>query len=78
MSDLSAIPLSVNPNGDPPNFAHGASLQPAVLASGIVFITVSILFVLIRVGTSLYNSRKLFLDDCKYQDILLEDAVSSH
>lgn len=78
MSDLSSIPLSVNPNGDPPNFANGASLQPAVLASGIAFITISILFVLIRVGTSLYNSRKLFLDDCKCQCILLAYAMSSY
>lgn len=65
MSDLSNVPLAVNPSGDPPNFSDGASLQPAVLATGIVFITISIIFVLIRVGTSLYDSRKLFLDDCK-------------
>ncbi|KAI3390483.1 hypothetical protein diail_9511, partial [Diaporthe ilicicola] len=63
MSNPSEIPLGVNPNGDPPDFVNGASLQPAVLASGIVLIAISIIFVLVRSGTSLYNSRKLFLDD---------------
>lgn len=65
MRDSSEIALGVNPNGNPPNFAHGASIQPAVLASGVVLITISITFVIIRIWTSLHNSHKLLLDDCK-------------
>lgn len=77
MSDLSNIPLGANPNGDPPNFAHGATLQPAVLATGVILMTISLLFVIIRITTSLYNSHKLFWDDCK-PHCVSHDLKSQH
>ncbi|KAI0593297.1 hypothetical protein F4775DRAFT_578496 [Biscogniauxia sp. FL1348] len=62
-TDLSQIPLAPNPNGDPPNFDGGATLQLEILATGIVFITISLIFVIVRLGTSLKSTRKLHLDD---------------
>lgn len=78
MSDLSSMPLGVNPNGNPPNFAHGTTLQPAVLATGIILMTISLVFTLIRILTSLYNSRKLFSDNCKSPGCISHDVKSWH
>ncbi|KAI0112999.1 hypothetical protein F4814DRAFT_420266 [Daldinia grandis] len=61
--DLSQIPLAPNPNGDPPNFDGGPNLEPTILVTGIVFIAISSIFVLVRLGTDLKNTRKLHLDD---------------
>lgn len=63
-TDLSLIPLAPNPNGDPPNFDGGPTLQPTILATGIVFIAISLIVVVVRLGTGLKNTRKLHLDDC--------------
>lgn len=62
--DLSQIPLAPNPNGDPPNFDGGPTLEPTILATGIVFIAISLIFVIIRLGTSLKTTGKFRLDDC--------------
>ncbi|KAI0854207.1 hypothetical protein F5Y00DRAFT_267438 [Daldinia vernicosa] len=62
-SDPSSIPLAGNPNGDPPNFEGGATLQWVVLATGFVFIPISTILIIIRLGMSLKHSRKLHLDD---------------
>ncbi|KAK9419295.1 putative Integral membrane protein [Seiridium unicorne] len=40
--DLSQIPLAPNPNGDPPNFDGGPSMEPTILATGITFIVISL------------------------------------
>lgn len=64
-TDLSQIPLAPNPNGDPPNFDGGANLQLTILATGVVFIVISSAFVIIRLWTSIKNTRKLHLDDCE-------------
>lgn len=62
--DLSKVPLAPNPNGNPPNFTGGPSLQPAILGTGITFMTISIAFVIVRIGTGLINTKRLHLDDC--------------
>ncbi|KXX83138.1 hypothetical protein MMYC01_200360 [Madurella mycetomatis] len=61
--DPSNIPLAPNPNGDPPNFNSPESLQTTVLATGIAFILVSGICVVLRLYTGLKKSRKLFADD---------------
>lgn len=62
--DSSSIPLAGNPNGGPPNFEGGATLQWVVLATGFAFIPISTILIIIRLGMSLKHSRKLHLDDC--------------
>ncbi|GAB1318481.1 Rhodopsin domain-containing protein [Madurella fahalii] len=62
--DLSTIPLAPNPNGDPPNFAGGPSLEPATLATGVAFTSISALFVMLRLYTVIQKSRRVYWDDC--------------
>ena len=69
MGDYTAVPASktpiaVNPNGDPPNFGGGPTLQPAVLATGVIFIPISVIVVIIRLVMSIRTSKKLYYDDC--------------
>ncbi|KAI1194758.1 hypothetical protein F5X97DRAFT_265193 [Nemania serpens] len=61
--DLSQVPLVPNPNGSPPNFNGGPTLEPTILGTGIVFIALSIVCVLIRLRTGLVNTRRLYADD---------------
>lgn len=65
MADPSNTALGINPNGDPPDFAHGESLQTVILGLGVTLITVSSVFVIIRLGNSLWTYHKLFLEDCE-------------
>jgi hypothetical protein len=62
--DPSTIALAPNPNGDPPDFDGGPTLQPAILGTGIFLITVSLIVVILRLFTGFKNTRKLHLDDC--------------
>ncbi|KAK3385912.1 hypothetical protein B0H63DRAFT_473829 [Podospora didyma] len=61
--DLSMIPLAANPSGAPPDFDHGPSLEPVVLGTGITFIIISSLMLMLRFYTGLKKSRRLFADD---------------
>ncbi|KAI1331514.1 hypothetical protein F5Y16DRAFT_395394 [Xylariaceae sp. FL0255] len=62
-ANLSSIPLAVNPDGDPPDFGGGPSLQPAVLGTGAAFVTVSFIAVLIRLYAVFKSTRKLYPED---------------
>ncbi|KAK8880088.1 hypothetical protein PGQ11_001382 [Apiospora arundinis] len=61
--DLSQIPLAPNPSGDPPNFNGGPNLAPTILATGITFMTISLIFVIIRLATGWNHTKKIHLDD---------------
>lgn len=63
--DFSKLPLSPNPDGSPPNFIGGQSLETANLSIGAVIISLSIIFVAVRIYASCKNVGRLFLDDCK-------------
>jgi len=60
------IPMSLDPNGIAPNFFDGPSLQPVVLATGVIFIIVSVVFVAFRFvkaqGANKFG--KIHIDDC--------------
>ncbi|KAI0535047.1 hypothetical protein GGR58DRAFT_480561 [Xylaria digitata] len=62
-ADLSTIPLTVNPNGSPPDFDGGPSLQTAVLGTGVVFITVSFTVLLIRLYAVFKTTKRLYAED---------------
>ncbi|KAF3056812.1 hypothetical protein CFAM422_012615 [Trichoderma lentiforme] len=62
--DFSKLPLSPNPDGSPPNFVGGQSLETANLSIGAVIISLSIIFVAVRIYASCKNVGRLFLDDC--------------
>ncbi|CAG8981794.1 hypothetical protein HYALB_00004737 [Hymenoscyphus albidus] len=62
-TDLSKIPLALNPNGDPPNFNNPPSLEPAVLGVGISLMVISFSFLALRLFTNLKLVGKLGLDD---------------
>ncbi|KAI0135101.1 hypothetical protein F4814DRAFT_454451 [Daldinia grandis] len=59
----SGNPLASNPNGDPPDFEGGPTLRWTVLATGFVFIPISTILIVIRLGMSLKHSRRLHIDD---------------
>jgi hypothetical protein len=61
--DLSQIPLAPNPSGDPPNFNGGPNLASTILATGITFMTISLIFVIIRLATGWNHTKKIHLDD---------------
>ncbi|KAI2623594.1 hypothetical protein GGS26DRAFT_593684 [Hypomontagnella submonticulosa] len=63
VADPFNTPLAVNPNGDPPNFEGGPTLQPAVLATGVMFIPISMIIVTIRLVMSLRSSKRFHCDD---------------
>ncbi|KAI1806730.1 hypothetical protein F4811DRAFT_510095 [Daldinia bambusicola] len=62
--DPSTTPLLDNPNGDPPNFEGGSTLQWIIVATGLVLIPISTVLIVIRLVMSLRHNRKLHLDDC--------------
>ena len=65
-TDLSTIPLSANPNGDPPNFLNPPSQGNTVIGVGVPMIFISTICVVIRLSTALKITRKMSLDDCKW------------
>ena len=65
-TNLADIPIAPNPNGDPPNFDGGPTLQPTILATGIAFMTISLFVLLLRLYTNYKVTRKLNPDDCRW------------
>jgi len=63
--DPNKTPLALNPSGALPNFIDPPTLAPTTLATGIVFIILSTVCVVVRVYTNLKHMRKLGIDDCK-------------
>ncbi|KAK6819393.1 hypothetical protein PG987_015876 [Apiospora arundinis] len=63
-SDPSPIPSTLHPQVHHSNLGEGDDLQTTILATGITFITISLIVVIIRLGTRLKLSRTLHLDDC--------------
>ncbi|KAF2468019.1 uncharacterized protein BDR25DRAFT_358272 [Lindgomyces ingoldianus] len=61
--DLSKIPLLVNPNGSPPDFENGTSLSPLIYGVSIPLITISFLFVGMRMYTNFKMYSGLRVDD---------------
>ncbi|KAK4163734.1 hypothetical protein QBC43DRAFT_319115 [Cladorrhinum sp. PSN259] len=59
----SEIPLTPNPNGDPPNFAAGPNLGSTFLAPGLLFCTLSACAVVVRFYTTFRFSPRWFTDD---------------
>ncbi|KAI1476948.1 hypothetical protein K445DRAFT_141919 [Daldinia sp. EC12] len=62
--DPSRTPLIDNPNGEPPDFEGGPTLQWIILATGFVLIPISTILIVIRLVVSLKHNRQLHLDDC--------------
>ncbi|KAL7939324.1 hypothetical protein V8C35DRAFT_286330 [Trichoderma chlorosporum] len=62
--DFTKLPLSQNPNGDPPDFGGGQSLETVNLSIGAVIISLSTIVVAVRLYASFKNVGRLFLDDC--------------
>jgi multisubunit Na+/H+ antiporter MnhC subunit len=60
--DLCLIPAGVSPDGRPPNFTGGPSLQPAVIV--ITTIMVGLAFFVLA-GRLFVNRNQLKLPDCK-------------
>ncbi|KAL6876963.1 hypothetical protein J3F83DRAFT_431262 [Trichoderma novae-zelandiae] len=61
--DLSRIPLTSNPDGTPPNFTGGQSLETVNLVVGTIIIALSAIVVSIRIYAGYKNVGRLFLDD---------------
>jgi hypothetical protein len=64
-TDLSTIPMGMNPSGAPTNFVDPASLAAATYGVVISLIVVSIPFVIIRIYNNWTQYSKLGVDDCE-------------
>ena len=76
-TDLSQVPISRNPNGDPPNFKDPISLATTILATGLAFAIASAFFVGLRIFTNLRLARKLWLDDCTAKSVRSKKSCRS-
>ncbi|KAK8133604.1 hypothetical protein PG984_005616 [Apiospora sp. TS-2023a] len=61
--DLSQVPLAPNPSGAGPNFHSGSDLAPTILATGVAFMIVSLIFVVIRLVSGWKHTQRIHLDD---------------
>lgn len=77
-TDLSSIPLTHNPNGDPPNFVNPPTQAAIALAVGLPLAIISACFVSVRLITNFKIVHKLGPDDCtwKYQRLPNSSYVS--
>ncbi|KAF2488554.1 hypothetical protein BU16DRAFT_473457 [Lophium mytilinum] len=62
-TDLSKVPLGVNPSGAPPNFVNPPTLVHSVQAIGVVLAIISLFLVCVRLGVYRTISRGILLDD---------------
>ncbi|KAF2034875.1 hypothetical protein EK21DRAFT_55295 [Setomelanomma holmii] len=62
-SDLTKIPLAVNPSGAPPNFENPPTLSDSAYGTSISLILVGGICLAFRLGTNLKLSKSLRLDD---------------
>ena len=62
-TDLSKIPMAVNPSGAPPNFDHSPNLIKAVQGVGISLAAITLVFLIIRLRIYIKLNRGLVLDD---------------
>ena len=77
-TELSRIPLTQNPNGDPPNFVNPPTQEVVALAVGLPLAIISACFVSVRLITNFKVAHKLGSDDCswKYQRLANSPYVS--
>ena len=75
-TDLSKIPLALNPSGDPPNFVNPPNQAVVVLAVGLPLAIISSCFVSLRLFTNHKTAHKLGVDDCRSKRP--EVATKSH
>jgi hypothetical protein len=62
--DEQLVALAPNPNGAAPDFNTGHSLEVEVAITGVLSITISATFVLLRLTTVFKKSGRLYADDC--------------
>ncbi|KAF2114937.1 hypothetical protein BDV96DRAFT_646803 [Lophiotrema nucula] len=62
-TDLSKVPLGVNPNGDPPNFVDPPSLTVGVQSVGITLAVTTLIFLVLRLRNYTKLNHGLVLDD---------------
>lgn len=62
----SGVSPAPNPLAQPSDSLDGTNLWQIILAIGVIFITVSAVFVIIRLGTRLKLALGLHFEDCKY------------
>jgi len=62
--DEQLVALAPNPSGAAPDFDTGHSLEAEVAITGVLSITISATFVLLRLTTVFKKSGRLYADDC--------------